>query len=750
MPPKKLSIARIRAESTLRSDDPDLNRRRPSPSSSSRASQRYRSAAASSSSSSRSNARASSARYKRPAQPKVSARILQIHDDDIQETRVQNRFAPDARTQRQNVSYRPLSLTKQAQRDGAAFQLPTLASMCSTVIATCFDALLPSRSNFDAAAGATTPRSAIRNAHTQTKAAAGRKRSRARAFGSAPDSDEDHQDYVPSDAEDGAARAGSRSTRSRGRSSNAQTAAEGGTSRLLAGWTTSELHYLTRRTSEQLKMLSAAASFLLFRALVEHAPQYLTKTVVADYFLPPVLEGSQAGGEVTAARTHVWLPASIPLLSHDKYAAAFLVNHLTSALTSASQSRQADSSTLSQSVVEETPLAMLPPRRGLVQSASFALRSLQLHALTRLQDATLARFFEAAITSDSQSSQSVLRLETVSLRGCIAIGDRTVGAMCRATGATLRYLNLDYTDVTADSVNAVMRMAPDLHTLKLGYNENLSDKTLSSALQAPTSGEMPFGKLVNLRLRQCAQVGDVGVACFLKYVHRTLEVLDVSGTGVGGVNPHNPDMGILVMGFFPTGMEAEVGLRKINLLDANVDFDAVGQLLERAEGMETLLVRQMPSRSTRDGFIHMLESIVRSRQEGGWNAGRWKKLHVRVVDVADEFAQVFPDLLAVFPVSSPAPALMTRRSADKDGWVEAGGGESAHEFEPAQLFPRGRRPCRSRTVWCAASQAARCTTLGSCLALSYALEFAQRTRPHKHGRPRYVSISPHSKSKQTY
>jgi hypothetical protein len=653
MPPKKLSIARIRAESTLRSDDPDLNRRCPSPSSSSRASQRYRSAAASASSAGRSHARASSSRSKRPPQPKLSARILQIHDDDIQETRVQNRFAPDPRTQRQNVSYRPLSLTKQAQRDGAAFQLPTLASMCSTVIATCFDALLPSRNNFDAAAGATTPRVAIRNAHSQTKAAAGRKRSRARAFGAAPDSDDDQQDYVPSDAEDGTAPAGSRSTRSRGRSSNAQTAADGGTSRLLAGWTTSELHYLTRRTSEQLKMLSAAASFLLFRALVEHAPQYLTKTVVADYFLPPVFEGSRAAGTGTAVRTHVWLPASIPLLSHDKHAAAFLVNHLTSALTSASQSRQTDRSTLSQSVAEEMPLALLPPRRGLVQPAPFALRSLQLHGLTRLQDATLARFFEAAVPSHSQRTQTVLRLETVSLRGCIAIGDQTVAAMCRATGATLRYLNLDYTDVTADSVNAVMRMAPDLHTLKLGYNENLSDKTLSGALQAPMSGEIPFGKLVNLRLRQCAQVGDVGVACFLKYIHRTIEVLDVSGTGVGGANPHSPDMSIVVMSFFPTGMEAQLALKKINLLDTNVDFDAVGQLMERAEGMETVLVRQMPSRSTRDGFIQMLESMIQPRHSGGWNAGRSRKLHVRVVDVADEFADVFPHLLQVFPVSSP-------------------------------------------------------------------------------------------------
>lgn len=684
MPPKKLSISQIRAQSRLRSDDPDLNRncsssssyRRGSSSNSDRASQRYRSIASGSASRGNANARgaANSRRPKRPPQPKTSARILHIQEDDIEETRVQNLFAPDPRTQRQNVSYRHLTLSQQAQRDGAAFRLPSLSSLCCSVIASCFDALLPSRDQFDAAAGFSTPFSAnkpSKNAHTLKKSSNTRKRSRARAFGAAPDSDEDQKDYVPSDQDIPASKTSTRSTRNRASKSNTTigNGSSSSSSQLLAGWTTSELHYLTRTTSEQLKLLSPAASFLLFRALVEQAPQYLTKTVISDYFLPPILSSSssiQDSTATTAARTHVWLPASIPLLSHDKSAASFLIAHLNNALTSAREHRPAS---LSHSVTEDMPLAALPSRLVLAQPASFALRSLQLHGLTRLQDATIARFFEAAIPASAQQ-ESILRLDLVSLRGCIAVGDRTVSAICRSTGSTLSYLNLDFTDVTADSVAMIMKLVPNLRTLKLGYNENLSDKTLQVALQAPASGALPFSKLVSLRLRQCSQIADAGVAGFLKYTHKTLEVLDISGTGVGGTNPHNPDFHILLTFLFPLGIsgpafELESGsdtvssspsstlpLRKLNLLDTNIDYESLIRIIDHAPNMNTLLLRQTPSRTTRDGMINLLEKLTTGPSDGGWRNRSWKRLHLRILDVGDEFADLFPHLLAIFPVST--------------------------------------------------------------------------------------------------
>ena len=257
-----------------------------------------------------------------------------------------------------------------------------------------------------------------------------------------------------------------------------------------------------------------------------------------------------------------------------------------------------------------------------------------------------------------------MRLDTVSLRGCIAVSDRTVTAICRSTGATLRYLNLDFTDVTADSVTMIMMLAPNLATLKLGYNDHLSDKSLQIALQAPYSGSLPFAKLVDLRLRQCSQVGDVGVACFLKYAYRTLEVLDISGTGVGGTNPHNPDFSILLMSLFPSGLPTSpskesgsqraamrLPLRKLNLLDTNLDYPSLIKIVDNAPNMDTLLLRQMPSRTTRDAMIDLLERLA----SADWAGRPWKRLHLRILDVGDEFADLFPQLLAIFTVSASNP-----------------------------------------------------------------------------------------------
>ncbi|KAJ1018505.1 hypothetical protein NDA18_006655 [Ustilago nuda] len=376
MPPKKLSISQIPAQSRVRSDDPDLNRSSSynrgssSSSSSNRASQSYRTVASSSSSGPRASSPPSNPgaakRPKRPPQPKTSARILHIQQDDIEETRVQNLFAPHLPTRRQNVSYRPLTLTQQALRDGDAFRLPSLSSLCCSVIASCFDALLPSRDHFQAAAGTSasisTPNKPIKNAHTLKKSSSTRKRSRATAFGAAPNSDEDQEDYVPSDQETPPAKTSARATRnhtSASTTANCDSRRGSSSNRLLAGWTTSELHYLTRKSSEHLKLLSPAASFLLFRALVEQAPQYLTKTVVSNFFLPPILNSSSRDIITTASRTHVWLPASIPLLSHDKSAASFLVAHLNNALSSAGEHRRPPSLSQSADDQDATALCML-------------------------------------------------------------------------------------------------------------------------------------------------------------------------------------------------------------------------------------------------------------------------------------------------------------------------------------------------------------------------------------------------------
>uniref|UniRef100_V5ER07 RNI-like protein n=1 Tax=Kalmanozyma brasiliensis (strain GHG001) TaxID=1365824 RepID=V5ER07_KALBG len=325
---------------------------------------------------------------------------------------------------------------------------------------------------------------------------------------------------------------------------------------------------------------------------------------------------------------------------------SFLVAHLSNALASARDHRP---SILSEATAEDIPLAALPSRLVLAQPATFALRSLQLHGLTRLQDGTLARFFEAAIPS--ASNEAILRLDTISLKGCISIGDRTVTAICRSTGSSLRYINLDFTDITADSVFSIMSSIPDLHTLKLGFNDNLSDKALQLALAAPATGvQLPFSKLTNLRLRHCPQVGDQGVASFLKHCFRSIEVLDISHTGVGGNNAHQPDLSILLMSLFPMGVPDEPTgpLKKLNLLGTNIDYFTLRTIVDRNPGIHTLLLRQMPSPNSRDGLVMFLEKLAIERQS--WRHRGWKRLHLKISDVGgDAFGELFPDLLAIFP-----------------------------------------------------------------------------------------------------
>ena len=69
--------------------------------------------------------------------------------------------------------------------------------------------------------------------------------------------------------------------------------------------------------------------------------------------------------------------------------------------------------------------------------------------------------------------------------------------------------------------------------------------------------------------------------------------------------------------------------------------------------MDTLLIHQTPSRTTRDETIALLEKLTSAPRDGGWGNRLWKRLHFKILDVGDEFADLFPRLLPIFPVSLP-------------------------------------------------------------------------------------------------
>ena len=212
------------------------------------------------------------------------------------------------------------------------------------------------------------------------------------------------------------------------------------------------------------------------------------------------------------------------------------------------------------------------------------------------------------------------------------------------------------------------------------------------------------------------------------------------------------------MSFFPMGLSdapdaartTTLALRKLNLLDTNVDYDSLIKLIDRSPSMDTLLLRQMRSRLTRDGMIGLLERLV-SHTDRGWRqrACAWKRLHLRILDVGDEFADLFPQLLSMFPVSlarndsgfhsahdsianhvvSSLPRLMY--------WV---GSYVATEHRQPQVVANSDEfllPCATSHASgngdCRAPRACACTTLRARMALFGSDHYTPHARSQRHG-----------------
>ncbi|SPO41708.1 uncharacterized protein PSFLO_07190 [Pseudozyma flocculosa] len=498
--------------------------------------------------------RASSARRQKPDKP--SQRIQRIELNEHEEQRIQNLYAPLPLARNPNISIRHLDLNQLRQLARANRQpslpLPTLASLCATVAARTFPTwILPSQDTFQRAKHAHHRPSAA----ATTSASPPKKRRRTtrdanRPFGATTRLDQDHSgDYVEPDgkATDGATRTSSRrSKRTRndaGPSAQSPSANTCGSTSVPSDaplLLPDELEQLTRRNAALLKMLPSQSSFALFQAMCLHCPEMLSRAVVSTYFLPTAPSSpSSASSTLRAPRTHVLMPASLPLFASGGASdAPMLLSTMASALSSHAARSLTNAAVFGQ--------------------AAFSLTSLQLHGLTGLKDPSLVRLFTAHLDATDKTraggsatttaaisdagSRGPLRLEVVSLKGCVRIGDAAVAALCGGSGSTLKYLNLDCTDITAKSLEAILVGAPQIETLKLGDVDGLTDDTVPPAVErasetalACRSPFVPLSRLTNLRLRR-TQVGDLALGSLLKHCARTLQRLDVSYSLIGSAD----------------------------------------------------------------------------------------------------------------------------------------------------------------------------------------------------------------------
>ncbi|WFD31602.1 hypothetical protein MSPP1_002641 [Malassezia sp. CBS 17886] len=253
-----------------------------------------------------------------------------------------------------------------------------------------------------------------------------------------------------------------------------------------------------------LKVLPPPLVDPLFELLCVHAPAAITKEVLQRYFLPAAPTSSGAGIRV---RTRIFFPASLPLFSQDSKVAALLLSTLSGAF------------------------AHTPAAAPLVA----AVREVDLHGLTRLQNVSLVRLW----STPGHTPASAWRLQRVTLPGCLAVGDEAVRALVDAAGGTLRHLDLTMTGVTTQSVIMIGERCPQLRTLRVARCADFTEDTFPGAVSAcvarcanETPPRIPFHHLDVVDVSHTG-VGDIAVGGLLRLCGKQLRALDVGYTNVG-------------------------------------------------------------------------------------------------------------------------------------------------------------------------------------------------------------------------
>ncbi|KAI3617331.1 hypothetical protein CBS9595_003240 [Malassezia furfur] len=279
--------------------------------------------------------------------------------------------------------------------------------------------------------------------------------------------------------------------------------------------------YWSETNRDLLKHLPPVQVDALFDAICLYSPWSLTKEVFSTYFLPHVApEKTRLGGvqgEVpplpldARVRTRIFFPASLPLFSQDHKTASLLLSVLAGALA-------------------------LSPSAARLTSV---IRDLDLHGLTRLQNASLVRLLRAP-PSAPNAQPTPWHLRHVALPGCTAIGDAAITALVRATGATLEELDLAMTSVSTSSVREIGAACPHLRSLRVAWCENFAEDTFSEAVSVAVAQcanakppRIPFQQLVTVDVSHTS-VGDLAIGGLLRLCGSQLRSLDVGYTNVGG------------------------------------------------------------------------------------------------------------------------------------------------------------------------------------------------------------------------
>lgn len=267
---------------------------------------------------------------------------------------------------------------------------------------------------------------------------------------------------------------------------------------------------------ELLKHMPVTLVDRLFEMVCLYSPMSVTKEVLSSYFLPHVApdKTKSTPGAVpplpaeARVRTRIFFPASLPLFSQDHKTAPLLLAMLAGALA----------------------LSPSAPR------LTAPIEAVELHGLTRLQNASFVRLLRAP---PSSSLPVPWQLRRVSVRGCLALGDAAVAALVRASGATLEHFDLTMTSASPAALREIGLHCPQLRAMRVAWCENFTEETFSEAVSACVAQCahanppcIPFQTLEEVDVSHTS-VGDIAVGGLLRLCGPQLRSLDVGYTAVG-------------------------------------------------------------------------------------------------------------------------------------------------------------------------------------------------------------------------
>lgn len=399
---------------------------------------------------------------------------------------------------------------QQAQRDGEAFQLPKLSTLCLNVISDHFDThILPLEYAPRKEGGG-------KNEKGVSLANLGTGRSKGLlGFGYTGYDEEQDKDFMPSSDEEG------RSIKKRKRPQTRKTK---------GGRFERELdEYRQERNAIDLEVLPPKLTLALQELLERKAPRTLTYDVLAEYFLskPKVLSSHTfrvlaiVGGVPADDVVRLW----------------------------------------KRLVVQSPDEISFAPPKIVRPNAATSLRSLHLQAFTRLS----SRQLEPLLAE-------VQNLESICLRGCVNVTTDVVARLVQSCGQTLKSANFNWTSIGLTGVEHLICGAPNLEELKIAHVQGLTDATVPAMMTKATQatidqGTVPLSKIRKIKLNG-TQVGGASVGSLLKHCGPQLQSLDIGNTKIGGTG--SIEMLLMALGYsightLRPATKGNETLQKINL-----------------------------------------------------------------------------------------------------------------------------------------------------------------------------------------